>query len=461
LFFVVGLGLASNGYSQNCEEIEQELATLKAKLAGLEESNRKMKESADDVKNATDAELSAKRQQLEADMKKLSAEKAQLQKEIVSQENKLADAKKGLADQANSAKNDAANNLKDKLNSFKHLDVGFGVLPNSDKKVNNYAKLGVNYSPKWATSVTYNSRNTGLEQSTTSSQTVAGSEIEGNTDTSITIQRTSLEFKLVEWKPTEWTMFGSEIKPSLNIGWNQINEVREKRDITKQTFKDSTSGKDREILINDHVLLDYDAFLPRIGFDIEADLGERISIIVGGGALVGNQEKYTYNQRGTANFPAASKSATDENDEIKAQVIENKDNNTNHSTSNGFTARTDLLYNGIRQGYGIHSQILAKKGKRKEFSFNITPVDPAFDGDGNITNEGEIERTLSEVEITEERYQIQLGLSWSMFFMRDWAGLVPIFRINFENDVVTTQADGGDKETEETKLYDFGLIFNY
>lgn len=388
--------------------------------------------------------------------KSLETEKAQLKS--VSESKKAAEAQLKAAKDETRAK--AANELSNALNQTKYIEVGVGILPNSDKKVNNFAKLKGNYSPHWDSSFIFSSRNLG--SSATKSETTPGAagikEIKVDSEATVSTNTMRMELNVLEFKPSDITLGGLSLSPAFAAGVDQLRDRRERNINGRHAFTDPKSGKNRVILTTSKIVEESVSTLPRLGFDLTAR-GDHLALSGGAGLLVANRERFTWDERGSAYFPPLTIDSNAKT-EVASQVAESDSSRVNRFGSNGYKAHLDLTWSGQDHGFGLHFESIAKKGEREIYNVETKPVEPDVDGvTGQVKNEGEQKRVVVESKATETRTQTLLGLSWTLSFMKDY-GLIPELRLNMQTDSVKT-AGGGVSDTEEARQYDFGVVFNY
>lgn len=406
-----------------------------------------------EASQAIDSELKA----LQDKVKGLEAEKAQLETTVDDQKKKLADAQ-------NAAKEKAANAVKDAVNQLKYVELAFGVLPNSDEKVNNYAQVKANYTPALTSSFTYYSRNLGSTAEKEETTPVDGEgpvkELKTESEATISTEQTKLEINLIQYKASSWTLGGMAVTPSIIGGVDQIRDRRERYISSRQTFNDPKSNKERTIVSNSNIIEEQVGTLPHLDFAL-AGKGPRFRFSTGIGLLIGNRESVKWSEQGSAYFPGLTLDVNKPDEDGAGQLVESDDTRENKFVSNGIKAHLDLGWDGPSHGFGLHFQYLTKKGKRDSYSVKNEPVtevviDPATNKN---VNEGKQQRIVETDKVDEQLTQTLIGVSWTMNFAKV-IGVIPEARINMQTDK-TTAKGGEDSDAEEAKHYDFGLIFNY
>lgn len=409
--------------------------------------------------DAPDAQAAA----LDAEIKALKDQVGGLEKEKESLKKSLEEQKSQLDAAKTAAKEQAASAVKDAVNQFKYVELAFGVLPNSDKKVNNYAQVKANYTPALTSSFTYYSRNLGSTEKKSTTRTLEADslvkELRSSKEASVSTEQTKLELNVIQYKVSPWQIGGLSLVPSFIAGVDQIRDNRDRFITGHESYNDPLSGKERTIISNENITEEQVGTLPHLDLDL-VGRSDRLFFGAGVGALVANSERVSWRSRGSFYTPGLTIDANQPDVEGPGQLYENDDERENKFSSNGIKAHVDFGWQGPSNGFGGHFQYLTRKGKRDSYNAVTVPLDVAIDpATGKDTNAGKQRRIVETSKVEETTTSTLLGVSWTMNFAKT-IGIVPELRINMQTDKVSAKGDG-KTDTDESKQYDFGLVFSY
>lgn len=402
----------------------------------------------------------------------VAASEDALRKEVDDLKAKLAETKNAAAEATKSAeaarmqlenakseaKENAARGLLGAVNSQKVIDLAFGVLPNSDKKANNFASVTANYSPALSTKVVFYSRN--LNAQATKNEVVAATpslNMDTFSEVSMTNDQTKISLDLLEYRPVGWS---KSLTPVFTLGVDQLRDQRQRRLKIQQTFADPKTSKSRVIISSSTIDERTIATLPRLQAELSGKIGA-FTVSGQGGIYVGASENVDFREQGLMALPPLSRDANRPDDEIKASVASSDIRKTYSYKSNGFKAGGEVSWDGEGHGFGFAYSIFQKKGERKNFDVSVVDAPQVIDkATGAILNEGERERVAVESRLTDARTTTSMALSWTMRYAKS-LGVIPIIRVGLETDRLKTSGEGRSANTEETKQYDFGVVFSY
>ncbi len=408
--------------------------------------------AANEAQAALDAEVKALRDQVGG----LEKEKESLKKSLEEQKGQLDAAKAAAKEQAASA-------VKDAVNQFKVVELAFGVLPNSDKKVNNYAQVKANYTPTLTSAFTYYSRNLGSTEKKSSTRTLEPDslvkELRSEKEASVSTEQTKLELNLIQYKVKPWSIGGLSLVPSFIAGVDQIRDNRDRFITGHESYDDPLSGKERTIISNENITEEQVGTLPHLDLDLVGQ-SDRLRFGAGIGALIANRESVKWRSKGSFYTPGLTIDANQPDVEGPGQLYENDDERENKFSSNGLKAHLDFGWQGPSNGFGGHFKYLTRKGKRDSYNAVTEPLEPAIDGaTGKDTNAGKQKRVVETSKVEETTTSTLVGVSWTMNFAKT-IGIVPELRVNMQTDKVSAKGDG-KTDNDESKQYDFGLVFSY